>query len=893
LLYLTGRRLVDRWVGLASAVLGALSPMYLWYGQEARMYAMLAFCSLLSVYALVRAFWDSSELQTSPRQWRWIVAFILASACLMLTHYLGLLLVAFELLALGLLLVRKRGRRPAVIVTTGVILGLSLALLAYALVTLPRATNRSGFRFIPLPDLLRDLLNSFSLGLSVDISLWYVLLIDLAFLLLLIVGFVRLVRPGAPANWRSAGWLLAGYLLVPTALIYLLSYVQPAYMNSRHLILVTPAFYLLVAAGLTSLRGRSFWIALLAWIVVVGGVGYSTYNYFCNPTYDKDNHREWGAYLREHVRPGDVVVVDPPHIADLYEYYGDSGAPWIGLPLLGASWQDTATVLEDLVRRYDRVWLALSLTPPWGDRRRFPEKWLNQNAFRVDYKGFESYASTVFVAAYLPEWPDLERLPEGSRPVKVRYTPSLRLEGYRIVSPPQPGVQLHIELFWAVDQPIPEEASVVLRLTDEEGHLWGQGEQCPFNGLYPMWQWQPGLLLRDEHELRIEPGTPPGTYRLEVMLVSRPTEEGCFGPSGQPIIFQTAPPQANLGDRVLLGTVDVQHTPGGAGFDDQEIEYHERAGFDGLELLGASLPSSVMRPGQRLGVTLYWQAQAAPLPDARFRLRLKDPAGDIQQEATIRPTGGDHPTDRWQEGDRFKGKFSLLLPEEAPGGRYSLELLPEPPLRQTGMGAALARLLRPEADALTLANIEVESRSEGEPAAPATPIPIPTDLAIAQPMLATLGDQVRFLGYDLDVDAVQAGGTLSFTLYWQALRPMDTSYSVFTHLLGPSSQIIGQRDGVPQGGNYPTTLWQPGEVVVDPYAFAVDPAAPPGEYPLEVGMYRLETGTRLSLVDADGQPIPDDRVLLPRITVLPGVTPEVVAPEMPNRVYLPLVERGQ
>jgi hypothetical protein len=358
-------------------------------------------------------------------------------------------------------------------------------------------------------------------------------------------------------------------------------------------------------------------------------------------------------------------------------------------------------------------------------------------------------------------------------------------------------------------------------------------------------------------------------------------------------MFQTAPPQANLGDRVLLGAIDVQHTLGGVGLDEQEIAYRKRARFGGLELLGASLPASVMRPGQRLGVTLYWQAQETPLPDARFRLRFSDHAGDVKQEAVIRPAGEDHPTDRWQEGDRFKGRFWLLLPEEATGGRYSLELAPEPPLRRTGIGAALGRLLRPGAEALKLVNIEVESRPQGEAGAPATPIPLPTDLAIGHPMLATLGDQVRFLGYDLEVDGVQAGGTLSFTLYWQALRPMDTSYSVFTHLLGPSSQILGQKDGVPQGGDYPTNLWQPGEVVVDPYAFAVNPAAPPGEYPLEVGMYRLETGTRLSVVDADGKPMPDDRILLPGITVVPGVTPEILAPQMPYQVYLPLVGRGQ
>jgi len=61
LLYVTGKRMVDEWTGLGAAALGALSPMYLWYGQEARMYTLVAFLSLLSFYSFLRAFFRSSE----------------------------------------------------------------------------------------------------------------------------------------------------------------------------------------------------------------------------------------------------------------------------------------------------------------------------------------------------------------------------------------------------------------------------------------------------------------------------------------------------------------------------------------------------------------------------------------------------------------------------------------------------------------------------------------------------------------------------------------------------------------------------------------------------------------------------------------------------------------
>jgi 4-amino-4-deoxy-L-arabinose transferase-like glycosyltransferase len=897
LLYATGTRLVDEWAGLAAAALGTLSPMVLWYSQEARMYMMLAFLSLLSFYCFVRAFLEPAEPSSARRRQWWIGAYAVASICVVLTHYLGILLIAFELAVLGVLILRQVRNRRALALT---VIGLLLVVLPvgiYAWSILPTDRKQPGFNYIPLFDLARDLLNSFSLGLSVDIDYWYILFVDVAFLLFLLVGFFWLVRPGAPRNWRTAGWLLAGYLLIPVAGIHLAARVRPVYMNSRHLILIAPAFYLLVAAGLTRWRRRSLGFALLGGLVMIAGTSYSTWNYFNEIAFDKDHHREWGAYLREHVRPGDVVVVEPPHIAELYEYYGDSGVPWVGLPLLNSSPEETMAVLEDLSRRYDRIWLAVSRTPAWGDRKRIPKRWLDNNAFLVDHEPIHSYGSSVFITNYLPFGPQVGRLPEDAQPLEVRYSPSLRLIGYRLVSSAQPGKQVHVELFWAVDGSAPEEASVVLRLVDDEGHSWGQSDQCPFNGFYPMKQWQAGDTLRDEHELLIQPGTPPGTYQLELMLVSRPTEEGCAGPPGTTLLPLTAPSHVNRGDRVLLGTVDVEHPETAARLDDLAIGRQHRTRFDGLELLGSDFTPAQPKPGERLDVTLYWQAREAPLPDALFRLRLKDQEGNAWQEEIIRPAGNVHPADQWQAGDRIKGKFWLRLPEDIPGGRYRLELVPEPPLQQTGLGATLRRQLASEAVGVKLGEVEVEVRPAGQATAPVTPVPPPTDLDVTHPMLATLDGKVRFLGYDLDTGAARVGETLSLTLYWQALRPMDTSYSVFTHLLGPANEVVAHKDGVPQEGAYPTTLWQPGEVIADTYRLGLAPDMLPGNYPVEIGMYLLATGVRLPILDAGGQPVPDDRILLPGVPIRPSLTP---APDIPQEVreerysiYLPLVLNGR
>jgi hypothetical protein len=257
----------------------------------------------------------------------------------------------------------------------------------------------------------------------------------------------------------------------------------------------------------------------------------------------------------------------------------------------------------------------------------------------------------------------------------------------------------------------------------------------------------------------------------------------------------------------------------------------------------------------------------------------------------------------WQAGDRFKGQFTLSVPPEAPGGRYRLELVPDSIAQPTGLRGALSRWLAGDDAGLRLGSFGVQPAPTGQPLAAVTPVPVPAGLEISQPMFATLGDQVRFLGYDLESDQVRAGETLSFTLYWQAMRPLEISYSVFTHLLGPSNKVLGQQDGIPRGGTYPTVLWPPGEVVADSYRLTVDPNAPPGSHPLEVGLYQLETAQRLPVNDANGRPVPEDRILLPSIAVLPAAslqagtasTPATGAlprGAVPYRIYLPLVEGG-
>jgi hypothetical protein len=138
------------------------------------------------------------------------------------------------------------------------------------------------------------------------------------------------------------------------------------------------------------------------------------------------------------------------------------------------------------------------------------------------------------------------------------------------------------------------------------------------------------------------------------------------------------------------------------------------------------------------------------------------------------------------------------------------------------------------------------------------PLPPPTESPEGvQPQSARFGDVAQLLGYRLTTRPAE----LTLTLYWQAEMPDDVDYTVFAHLLDEAGQLVTGRDNQPVNGNYPTGIWEPGEIIPDAYTFNTSDLAP-GTYQLEIGMYVLTTGERLPVYMPDGTQDPNHHLIL-------------------------------
>jgi hypothetical protein len=234
--------------------------------------------------------------------------------------------------------------------------------------------------------------------------------------------------------------------------------------------------------------------------------------------------------------------------------------------------------------------------------------------------------------------------------------------------------------------------------------------------------------------------------------------------------------------------------------------------------------------------------------DYTVYLKLVNSVYHVWGQQGGRPVWGGFPTNRWEKGQVVGDKREINILPGTPPGEYHIEVT----LYNLHGGQALAGGSQGQ---LLLGPVGVPRRAS----------PDIESLAIEHPIRVELGDKVRLLGYNVE-SGFRPGDGIHLTLFWQCLESIDQDYTVFTHLVDEDNRIWGQKDNQPADGFYPTTGWEPGEIVRDQYDLVISPDASPGYYWLEVGMYSAETGERLAALK-DGAPLPDNRILLQPVVI--------------------------
>ena len=118
------------------------------------------------------------------------------------------------------------------------------------------------------------------------------------------------------------------------------------------------------------------------------------------------------------------------------------------------------------------------------------------------------------------------------------------------------------------------------------------------------------------------------------------------------------------------------------------------------------------------------------------------------------------------------------------------------------------------------------------------PATLPADATAVDTRFGASG-QIALLGYK--IPELRPGAYQTMTLYWQRMspEPIGVAYKVFIHVADDESDQarLTSSDTAPVDWLYPTTCWQPNQIVEDIHPLEIPRDAKAGQYPVFVGLY--------------------------------------------------------
>jgi hypothetical protein len=240
---------------------------------------------------------------------------------------------------------------------------------------------------------------------------------------------------------------------------------------------------------------------------------------------------------------------------------------------------------------------------------------------------------------------------------RVPFGNSILFLGYDVDKAQGNADKLLVTLYWRCLRPMEQNYRVWLKLVNSVYHIWGQEDSVPVGGRFPTSIWREGMVLRDEHELEILPGTPPGLYHIEVGLYD-PQRQESLKPEGDGLLL--GPVEVTRQEPSAMRPLDIQH-PLAISLADKVL------------LLGYNIESG-FRPGDGIHLTLFWQALTEMDRDYTVFTHLVDKEGNFGGQKDNEPADGFYPTGQWKAGEIVRDQYDLAISPEAPPGMYWIEI---------------------------------------------------------------------------------------------------------------------------------------------------------------------------------------------------------------------------
>lgn len=475
--------------------LATLSPMLIYYAQEAKGYSLEALAGVSAVvlwWRLHRHLWPSSTRPAHLALWG---LFGLALLFSIGVHYIAVFLIFTLNVGSALVLARRYGwaiwRWPTPAWRQAFALGavqtlVMAALLPYVLTTFAATraivAGETTQQFTPWAGplaYLADHAGQFAAGPHAQ-------------------GWVALVSVGVLgglAGWgalrmaRASVLLLGSWLLVPVGLGLIFSAIHPFFFP-RFLLYSVPAMLVLAAAGLTHLP-RPATVSLLLAILLSWAAPLATH-YTRWDTPDED-WRPVAAALAPYLRAGDGAIYVWGWIPGYLQVYLPPNTPAPDYFLGFFTPETLDPEMGAITASHDRVWL-LDYQVDALDSRNLAGNWLSTRYGLAYTEWIGTAHLALWVAPSVPTQPEIEVTFENG--VRLRYAP--------LYPGVYPGDALAATLTWqAPDDATPPPGRVFFHLIAPDGTLANNRDTDLLNGIRPLEALAPGEAVTEARAIVI------------------------------------------------------------------------------------------------------------------------------------------------------------------------------------------------------------------------------------------------------------------------------------------------------------------------------------------------------------------------------------------------------
>jgi hypothetical protein len=250
---------------------------------------------------------------------------------------------------------------------------------------------------------------------------------------------------------------------------------------------------------------------------------------------------------------------------------------------------------------------------------------------------------------------------DAGSPQKVlaRVDSQFEVTGYQVEPPVfTPGEDIAVSLFLRATAPLANGFITGVQLVAPDGRIWAWREEQTPRSLSGTW-WEPGQIITERYLIPTTGDLPSGAYSVEAFWRAADDDDR------QLPVLQGE--DDNVLDRIKLGYVIVPQAPPAV----DTFPVHARFGEE-IVLVEAALGEAA--PGERLAVTLIWEALSLPADDYTVFVHLLDETGALVAGDDGKPGAGRFPTLAWRPGTTVTDRHELPLPAELPAGDYQVKV---------------------------------------------------------------------------------------------------------------------------------------------------------------------------------------------------------------------------